>query len=91
MIIISKSICFSYSTEEISHLSSSGSWYKEPDWTHNGGVHKTDAMDKTIDFSDDIHRPVLDLKQRFEYWILPPFSGKKHTQLDPIDRASPCY
>jgi hypothetical protein len=29
------------------------------------------------------------LKQSFEEWTLPPSSGKKPTELGPIDRASP--
>jgi hypothetical protein len=47
-------------------------------------------MDKIIDFSDVIHRPVLDLEQRFGGWIPPPSSGEERIQLGPIDRASPC-
>jgi hypothetical protein len=35
-----------------------------------------------------IHHPVFYVEQRFGNWTLPSSSGKKPTQLGPVDRAS---
>lgn len=44
---------------------------------------------KMTDFLNIIHRIILYLKRRFEYWTLSPSSGKKFIQLVPISRAYP--
>jgi hypothetical protein len=46
----------------------------------------TGNMKERIYFLDIVHRPVFDLKH-FGDCALPLFSGKKPTQLGPIDRA----
>jgi hypothetical protein len=46
------------------------------------------SMDIVITVLDNIHRPVFYLKQRFEDWILSPYSGRTYSVRSPVSQET---